>query len=106
MRPKERVKERAPICEPGDPIALERCYVKEPEEWTEETLRAAVEMQRKEREGRLAAKARRKVKERVKDDDGGGELGEGDSTDVGGGGNPSEPAGGSDAGEGPPKRKR
>lgn len=55
-----RPKERAPICEPGDPLALERCYAAEPEAWTEETLRAAVEMQRQEREKRIAAKARRK----------------------------------------------
>lgn len=65
MRPRERVKpkpkERAPICEPGDPVALERCWATAPEEWTEEVLRAAVELQRKEREGRLA---KVKVKER------------------------------------------
>lgn len=59
-----RPRERSPICEPGDPLALERCYAKEPEGWSEETLREAVEMQRREREGRLAAKARRRVKER------------------------------------------
>lgn len=58
----KRPRERPPICEPGDPLALERCYAKEPEAWTEETLRAAVEMQRAERERRLAAKARRKAK--------------------------------------------
>lgn len=64
MRPRERrPKERAPICEPGDPLALERCYAHAPEEWTEETLMEAIEMQRKERDGRIAAKARRKVKE-------------------------------------------
>lgn len=60
---KGRPRERAPICEPGDPLALERCYGKEPEGWSEETLKAAVEMQRREREGRLAAKERRRVKE-------------------------------------------
>lgn len=66
-RPRERQKahppERAPIREPGTPLALERCYGKEPEMWTEEMLRAVVEMQRQERERRLAAKARRKVRE-------------------------------------------
>lgn len=56
MKPRER----APIREPGDPLALERCYAAEPEGWSEETLRAAVEMQRQEREKRIAAKARRK----------------------------------------------
>lgn len=69
VRPKERKpKERAPICEPGDPTALERCYAKEPEGWTEETLREAVEMQRREREGRLAAKARRRAKKEPADE--------------------------------------
>lgn len=66
MKPRERVRpaERKPLAEAADPLALERCYAKEPEAWTDETLRTAVELQRREREGRLAAKARRRIKER------------------------------------------
>lgn len=50
--------------EPNDPIALERCYETAPEQWTDEMLAAAVEMQRREREGRLAAKQRKRARER------------------------------------------
>ncbi len=71
MKPRERQRakpvERKSLAEPGDPVALERCYAAEPERWDEATLEAAVEMQRREREGRLAAKARRRPKE-VKDE--------------------------------------
>ena len=49
-----------PLAEPASPAALDIFYDEAPEHWTPEQLARAVELQRAERDARIAAKARRK----------------------------------------------
>lgn len=71
---------KTPIAEPGsEPLGLEAFYDAEPERWSEEVLRAAVEAQRRERDVRFAALARKKTKKPVEVRRVGSAKGEGDA---------------------------
>lgn len=53
----------SPLAEPAEePAGLDHFYDSQPEDWSDETLTAAVAAQRTERERRLAAAARKAKK--------------------------------------------